>query len=173
VGRALPALGSALKSFGRLSGGAQAIAENGLTVFLQGGAAGQALAQGLAAAPAAAGAGALAGYGAPDVASGIDPLLQSFAKAPEEGNAGGAPGGEVNPGDLKVLSKSRIKQLGFDAEAFKADIVGQKGGAKFNIAVGPTGEIYLVPVRPGATPPVPTGHTIHELPNMMYPLGGE
>jgi hypothetical protein len=81
------------------------------------------------------------------------------------------PNGGVNPGDLKVLGKGRPAQLGFDAEAFKADMVGAKGGAKFNIAAGPNGEVHLVPVRAGSVPPVPTGHTIKELPN-LYPLGG-
>ncbi len=43
-------------------------------------------------------------------------------------------------------------------------MVGAKGGAKFNIAAGPNGEVHLVPVRAGSVPPVPTGHTIKELP---------
>jgi RHS repeat-associated protein len=64
-------------------------------------------------------------------------------------------------GNLKNLTKGRIKQLGFDAEAVKSEIVVGAGG-RFNIAVEQGGErIFLTPVKKGAGPPIDTGFTTH------------
>jgi hypothetical protein len=71
---------------------------------------------------------------------------------------------EPNPGDLTTLRKARLR--GINAEAFKADIVGKGAAARFNIAVGPEGQVRLVPVEPGATPPIDTGYTLDELGDM-------
>ena len=82
--------------------------------------------------------------------------------APGDEGGGGYWGSEpeVNPGDLKVLSKSQLKDI--NAEQFKKDIVGKRGG-KFNIAVAPNGYVYLVPASKGGGPPVATGMTLGQL----------
>ncbi len=72
-------------------------------------------------------------------------------------------------GDLKVQKNNRLKNKGIDAEAAKEDIVGRGNGGKFNIAVGPDGKVYLVPVRKGAGPPVATDFTLEDLAE-IYPL---
>ena len=82
------------------------------------------------------------------------------------GNGGG---GSVNPGNLKKVDNARLKQLGVDAEAFKEDWVGPDLGGTYNIATGPKGEVYLVPVNSGASAPIPTGYNLTELP-AHYPL---
>ncbi|MCB9931970.1 MAG: hypothetical protein H6841_00950 [Planctomycetes bacterium] len=67
-----------------------------------------------------------------------------------------------NAGNLKVQSDKWLKKKGIDAEALKKDFVG-KGGAKWNIAVGDDGKIYLVPVQAGSgAKPQSTGLTIEE-----------
>ncbi len=96
------------------------------------------------------------------------PFLQ-LEPIPEGGGGGGRPveeGPPVNPGDLKTLSKARLR--GIDPEEFKRANVGRTRGGKFNIAVAPNGDIYLVPAKPGSGPPVPTGYSIDEL-KQLFP----
>ena len=72
-------------------------------------------------------------------------------------------------GNLKALSKSRIKALGIDAEALKADIVGSAGG-RYNIAADQAGNVFLTSVQKGAGPPISTGFTLESLAE-LFPLG--
>ena len=64
---------------------------------------------------------------------------------------------------LKALSKSQIKNKNIDAEQFKADQVGSKEAAKFNMAVDKDGNVSLVPVKKGASEPIPTNQTLKEV----------
>lgn len=59
--------------------------------------------------------------------------------------------------------------MGIDAEAFKADEVGSKQGAKFNMAADSDGNVSLVPVKKGAGDPVPTNQKLDEVAE-NYPL---
>jgi len=70
---------------------------------------------------------------------------------------------------LKVLNKKQLKKMGIDAEAFKADEVGSKQGAKFNMAADGDGNVSLVPVKKGAGDPVPTNIKLDEVAE-HYPL---
>jgi hypothetical protein len=56
----------------------------------------------------------------------------------------------INPGNLKVQSTKWLKKQGINAEALKKDFVG-RGGARWNIAIGEDGLIYLVPVQRGGS----------------------
>jgi RHS repeat-associated protein len=64
---------------------------------------------------------------------------------------------------LKTLSKSQIKNKNIDAEQFKADQVGSKEAAKFNMAVDKDGNVSLVPVKKGASEPIPTNQNLKEV----------
>ncbi len=70
---------------------------------------------------------------------------------------------------LKVLNKKQLKKMGIDAEAFKADEVGSKQGAKFNMAADGDGNVSLVPVKKGTGDPVPTNIKVDEVAK-HYPL---
>jgi len=75
-----------------------------------------------------------------------------------------------NAGDIDVVSPGQLANAGIDAEALKDDYV-QGQGSKYNVAVGPNGEVILVPVKPGTGPNIPTGLNIDELPD-LYPSEG-
>ena len=66
--------------------------------------------------------------------------------APECLKAATLPPG-VTPGDIKVVSKQRLKELGVDAERFKEGLVGPKAVKNFNIALDSQGNMYLVPAQ--------------------------
>jgi hypothetical protein len=70
---------------------------------------------------------------------------------------------------LKVLNSKQLKKLGIDAEAFKADEVGSRAGAKFNISADRDGNISLTPVKKGSIEPVPTNSTLESAAE-HYPL---
>ncbi len=75
-----------------------------------------------------------------------------------------------NIGNVRKLKDARLKSLGIDAEDLKKSIVGN-GGSRFNVSVGDSGEVFLIPVKKGAGPPIPTGFKLDELPN-LFPRGG-
>ena len=78
--------------------------------------------------------------------------------------------GRIGLGNVKVLKKGRLKSHGIDAEALKADIVGSKQASKFNVAIGPNGDVILVPVMKGSLPPVKTPYIFDDLLD-LFPLG--
>jgi hypothetical protein len=71
--------------------------------------------------------------------------------------------------NLRKLRDSRLKGLGVNAEELKKSIVGNSGRT-FNVAVGDNGAIFLIPVKKGAGPPIPTRYNLDELPN-LFPRG--
>jgi RHS repeat-associated protein len=71
--------------------------------------------------------------------------------------------------NLRKLKDSRLKELGVNAEELKKSIVGNSGGT-FNVAVGDNGKIFLIPVKKGAGPPIPTEYNLDKLPN-FFPRG--
>jgi hypothetical protein len=62
-------------------------------------------------------------------------------------------------GNLRPINPG---QHGIDPHAFKPDYVPKKLAGQFNLAVDSNGEIWLVPVKPGAHPNIPTGMTLEE-----------
>jgi hypothetical protein len=73
--------------------------------------------------------------------------------------------GEGVAGNLRQINPTRE---GIDAEALKRDFAfGQAG--EFNLAVDTNGQVWLVPVRRGNHPNVPTGLTVEQAAE-FYPL---
>ena len=70
-------------------------------------------------------------------------------------------------GNLKKLDNKVIK-AGVDAHQLKLEFVGSDR-SRFNIAEdSDTGKLYLIPVRPGAAPPIPLNMTLEEA-RQRYP----
>jgi RHS repeat-associated protein len=115
------------------------------------------------AAPAAVGAGVAVVHGAAVAVTASQNMARGVSLMESKG---GKAGGEEGPkaGDLKVLSKDQLKELGIDdPEAFKQDIVGKGSRSKFNVAVDPAGNLYLVTAKKGAGPAVNTFTNVSDL----------
>ncbi|NJL27340.1 MAG: RHS repeat-associated core domain-containing protein [Thermoanaerobaculia bacterium] len=117
-----------------------------------------------ACAPAAAGA----------VAAGSAAVVHGAAVAVIAGNnlsngvslsRGNASGSTGSSGDLQVLDKRYLEKIGLKAEKFKQDLGLRKDASKFNLAVDKNGQIVLVPVKKGASAPIPTGIQLDDLIN--------
>ena len=78
------------------------------------------------------------------------------------------PAGIVS-GNLKTLKKGRLRNAGVDAEAAKAADLG-RDARKFNISVDDAGNVFYVPVKKGASDPIPAFRTLEDLAE-EFPLG--
>ncbi|WP_287009079.1 RHS repeat-associated core domain-containing protein [Alteromonas sp.] len=109
---------------------------------------------------------ALSATGVTDVVDAV----QSLSNGEVAGAAMSMAAAVVKPAKaLKVLNSKQLKKLGIDAEAFKADEVGSRAGAKFNISADRDGNISLTPVKKGSIEPVPTNSTLESAAE-HYPL---
>ena len=70
-------------------------------------------------------------------------------------------------GNFKKLKDSKLKSIGVDAHAAKADYVGKANVSKYNISVDNAGAVILTPVKKGGAP-VSTGMSIDEM-GRLYP----
>ena len=64
-------------------------------------------------------------------------------------------------GNFKTLSSGRLKSLGIDAHALKADFVGESNMSMYNIATDKAGNVVLTPVRKGSVV-VETGMSVND-----------
>jgi hypothetical protein len=126
------------------------------------------------AAPAAAGpALALAGGGAAAMAAqgiviNVAPIAAGGALAAQAGgiiSQMGAPNDGGSAGNLRQMNPARE---GIDAESLKADFAFDQAG-EFNLHVDANGQVWLVPVRRGTNPNIPTGLTVEEA-AQFYPI---
>jgi len=73
------------------------------------------------------------------------------------------------PGNLKTVEDSKLRNDGIDPHAVKREAVGKDESRKYNIAKDSEQNVYLVPVKKGERKPVALDIKYPEL-NEEYPL---